>query len=124
MAKVTRNWIKRYVNEQPAARVEQLVGRALVALLKRQTAGEQASNNTKEENALGFSASDAKSGSITAKSFIKNGKLLPWQIEKWTKATGNGFPRIAKYARQLNEIAGEKSVVNQRNAYREASRAG
>lgn len=105
MAKVTRDWIKRYVETQPAAKVEEMVGRALIRLLERQTREEQQVNDTREDNAIGFSAADAKSGSITAKTFIKNGKLLDWQLEKWTKPGRNGYPRIAKYARQLNDVA-------------------
>ncbi|RKZ15598.1 hypothetical protein DRQ53_08595 [bacterium] len=106
---VTRDWLKTYVETQPRQKVEQMIGRALVALLKRQTADEQASNDTREENGIGFSGADARSGSITAKSYIKNkGKLLDWQMEKWTKPARNGYPRISKYHRQLNEIALEK----------------
>ena len=119
---VTRKWLKTYVETQPRAKVEKMVGRALVALLNRQTAEEQTSNDTREENGIGFSGADARSGSITAKSFIKyNGKLLDWQLDKWTKAARNGYPRISKYHRQLNEIALEKQP--RRNEPKGCSRA-
>ncbi|RLD77631.1 MAG: hypothetical protein DRJ15_13170 [Bacteroidetes bacterium] len=111
---VSRDWIKTYVETQPRAKVEAMVGRALVALLKRQTSAEQHSNVTNEENGIGFSGADARSGSLSAKSFIKNkGKLLDWQLGKWTKPARNGYPRIAKYHRQLNEIARAKRPAQQ-----------
>ena len=106
---VTREWLKAYVENQPRHKVEAMVGRALVALMARQTAEEQAGNDTREDNGVGFSGADARSGTLTAKSFIKyRGKLLDWQLGKWTKAASNGYPRISKYHRQLNEIALEK----------------
>jgi hypothetical protein len=88
--------------------VETVVGRALLALLQRQTADEQRAADTREHNGVGFSGADAKSGTLTAKSFVKNGGLLDWQLEKWTKLASNGYPRLAKYAKQLNEIALER----------------
>jgi len=101
-----------------------MVGRALVALLKRQTNEEQNSNDTREENGIGFSGADARSGSLTAKSFIKyKGRLLDWQLDKWTKATRNGYPRISKYHRQLNEIALEKKPAQGRVESKGCSRA-
>ncbi len=85
-----------------------VVGRALVILLKRQTQEESAVNATKEENDVGFASNDARHGSISAKSYIKYGKLFDNQLEYWTKTMANGYPRIAKYHRQLNEAAVQK----------------
>lgn len=87
----------------------QVIGRALCALLERQIGDEQSSNQTKLHNGIGFQPADAYSGSMTAKYFRKHGTLLDWQIEKWMKPTSTGKPRIAKYVRQLNEIANEKA---------------
>lgn len=87
---------------------KQYVGRALVALFNRQLEDEKSDNKTKTTNFLGFSKSDAKSGSITAKYFLKHRTLLDWQLESWTKDF-RGNPRIVKYHRQLNEIANRKA---------------
>ena len=87
----------------------QIIGRALVALFDRQTGDEQERNQTRHENDLGFQHSDAKRGTITAKYFLKHRTLQDWQIEPWLAPQGaKGYPRIAKYSRQLNEIALEK----------------
>lgn len=85
-----------------------VIGRALVALFHRQVEDEKISNDTKHHNLQGFTPADAYIGTITAKYFLKHRTLLDWQIDKWTKVTATGYPRIAKYSRQLNEVANEK----------------
>lgn len=85
-----------------------VIGRALVALFERQTASEQSSDATTAANNVGFAGSDARGGSLTAKSYMKNKTLAPWQVERWMRIGKNGFPRICKYANQLNDIAMEK----------------
>ncbi len=85
----------------------QVVGRALVALFRRQTEDERTANATKHDNSVGFSAPDAKSGTLSAKAFMKHGTLEDWQLAKWMRLE-NGRPRIVKYADQLNQIALEK----------------
>ena len=102
---VTRDTLRTMLRNPNPKYVEAVVGRALVALLQRQTADEQRANDTREHNGVGFSGCDGRSGTLTAKSFIKNGGLLDWQIKRWTKIAKNGYPRLAKYAKQLNEIA-------------------
>lgn len=94
-----------------------VVGRALVAIFKiNQTADEQSSNDTRQFNGIGFSGADARSGSITAKYYIKHGRLLEWQVDRWTALTKNGYPRLCKYAKQLNEIAVQKAAARQQSA--------
>jgi len=88
-----------------------VVGRALVALFKRQTEDERASNITKNVNLRGFMPCDARQGSISAKTFIKRGELLDFQLNHWMEQTSKGYPRICKYVRQLNEIALEKKAA-------------
>ena len=105
---VTRDSLRTMLRNPNRKYVETVVGRGLVALLKRQTADEQRSNDTRVWNAIGFSGADAKSGSLTAKAWLKNKRLLDWQLAKWTKPAKNGYPRLCKYAKQLNEIALEK----------------
>lgn len=115
MAIVTREslqeMIDNEINEDGSytPKLQHIIGRALVALFERQTAGEQSYNQTEEHNTIGFSGADGRSGSLTAKSYLKHRALLEWQIERWVKNSGNtSFSRITKYHRQLNEIATAK----------------
>lgn len=108
---VTRDTLNKMLRNPNRKYVETVVGRALVALLKRQTADEQRSNDTREHNSIGFSGADGRSGTLTAKTYIGRGTLLDWQLERWLKPAKNGYPRICKYAKQLNEIALEKEVA-------------
>jgi hypothetical protein len=85
-----------------------IVGRALVALFDRQTQDEKAVNDTNKLNTVGFSAADAKSGSLTAKFYLKHNRLEDWQVEKWTRLI-KGYARLCKYARQLNDVAVRKA---------------
>lgn len=92
--------------------VERVVGRALWALFQNQTRDEKSMNATNTENGVGFTGADAHSGSITAKYWKKWGNLGyakgdKWRLEKWLKKAKNGYPRICKYAGQLNEIANQ-----------------
>lgn len=91
-----------------------VIGRACVALYNRQTTDEQNALFTKNKNGMGFTAFDAKVGSLTAIYFQQYGTLLPWHVEYWTKITPAGYPKIARYARQLNEVAMDK-MNNQAN---------
>lgn len=88
----------------------EVIGRALVALFNRQEDEEKAVNDARVLNARGFSAADAKQGSITAKTYLKRRELLPFQIDYWMQPMKNGNPRICKYVRQLNEVAQEKAI--------------
>lgn len=89
---------------QDEAKRPHVIGRALVVLFEHQTRSEQASNHTEVHNRIGFSSSDARSGSITAKYYLKHRTLLPWQVDRWMEDF-RGFPRICKYHRQLNRAA-------------------
>ena len=102
---VTRQWMIDFILNKERAAVVEFVGRALVGLLNRQTDAEQQTNETREDNGIGFTGADAYSGSITAKYYIKNKTLARWMVKKWIKPNKNGVPRIAKYHYQLNEIA-------------------
>ena len=106
---VTRDSLAAMLRNPNRAYVETVIGRALSALLERQTADERASNDTRINNSIGFSGADAKSGTLTAKSWLKRRHLEDWQIEKWTRPARNGYPRLCKYVAQLNEIAERKA---------------
>ena len=105
---VTHSSLTKMLFDSNADRRAQIIGRALVALLKRQTQDERTANTTNVHNNRGFMSCDARSGSIGAKYFLKHGTLLDWQVEKWMKPTASGTPRIVKYSKQLNEVANEK----------------
>ena len=107
---VTRDSLRKMLENPNRKYVETVVGRALVALLKRQTADEQAAADTRIINGIGFTGADAYGGTLTAKSYSKRKTLVDWQLEKWTKPAKNGYPRLCKYAKQLNEIALEKGA--------------
>lgn len=104
---VTKESLIALLNRNPEF-AKRVVGKALVALYQRQTAAEQNTDSTSESNNVGFCGSDAKSGSKTAKFFLKHGTLLDWQLDAWIRPDRSGNPRISKYHRQLNEIASEK----------------
>lgn len=107
---VSKQFMLDFLATKDEEKVMHFVGRALVALFNRQVESEKEANSTKIENNRGFSSSDARNGSITAKYYIKNGKLLDWQIKLWTENSFRGRPRIVKYSEQLNEIALEKKA--------------
>jgi len=109
---VTRESLIELLSHPNPRFVERVIGRAVVGLFKNQTAEEQNSNSTKQNNSVGFSGADAYSGSLTAKYFMCHGDLQDWQIQKWLKPNCKGVPRIAKYWKQLNEIANKKDNHN------------
>lgn len=89
--------------------VQHVVGRALVALFKRQTVDERVQHTASHYNSIGFAGPDARSGSLTAKYYMKHNRLEEWMVEQWTKDF-RGRPRLCKYHRQLNQIAMEKAA--------------
>ncbi len=111
MTIVTRESLQSLLNRQDPVFVSRVVGKALVALLANQTSSEVSGNSTEVDNGIGFSSADARSATITAKTFIKHGSLQDWQVERWTRPTKNGFSRLTKYANQLNAIAEQKRSV-------------
>jgi hypothetical protein len=110
---VTRQSLQAMLDQADEQRRQQIIGRALVVLFERQTEAEKQTNDTKEDNGVGFAGCDAKSGTLTAKYFLKHRALLDWQVEKWLKRGSNGFYRICKYAGQLNEAAVARAARNQ-----------
>lgn len=105
---VTKDYLKTMVEKDACS----TIGRALAALLKRQTLEESKNNTTSKLNGVGFSKNDGRIGTLGAKTFLKNGPLQDWQIAPWLKPDAKGYPRICKYWRQLNEIANERLHKN------------
>ena len=108
---VTKDSLRVMLRNDNIQYVDAVIGRALLAILKRQTDDEARSADTKYQNGVGFNSADAKSGTLTAKAFAKNKSLLDWQRNKWLKPAKNSYPRLCKYAKQLNEIALEKETA-------------
>ena len=102
---VTRESLRTMLLTPNRAYVEKVVGRALVVLFRNQTATEQHANTTNNDNGVGFTGADARSGSLTAKYYMKHQHLTDWQLDRWIKAEASGFPKLCKYWRQLNEVA-------------------
>ena len=108
---ITKSSLTAMIQSADEAKRAKIVGRALVAIFKRQTETERQVNATQVNNLRGFAPQDAKAGSITAKYFIKNGTLDTWQVDKWLKVDVRGTPRIVKYWRQLDEVARERAAA-------------
>jgi hypothetical protein len=83
------------------------IGRALVALHKRQTDDEKLHQNTCKKNGRGFRPCDAFVGSSMAEFYQKNGYITSKQAAYWRKPMKNGQMKIAIYANQLLVVAGE-----------------
>lgn len=101
---VTKDSLLKMLQEADRFKQEEIIGRALVRLLDRQTRDEVATTTTLHDNLRGFSKPDARQGTLTAKFFIKHGILEQWQLDRWLKPW-RGYPRICKYWRQLDEEA-------------------
>lgn len=102
---VTQESLQTMLDNPNKKYVMTVIGRALVRLMERQTEAEREANETREHNNRGFAGCDARSGTITAKFWLKNNRLEDWMVEKWLKRGTNGYSRLTKYHRQLNEIA-------------------
>jgi hypothetical protein len=90
------------------------VERALIALYNRQTATEQNAERTEVHNSMGFTAFDATIFTSFAKQVLSSvrpqgQRLSPRQLEICRKESAKGKMKIAKYARQLAEVANAKT---------------
>jgi hypothetical protein len=87
------------------------VARALVVLTSRQTADEQASENTRYLNGRGFRPCHARMGTNMAQFFQRHGYLTDKQIAYWRIRDRTGAMRIGIYAGQLLEEAQYKQAA-------------
>jgi hypothetical protein len=92
-------------------RNDKAIARALVVLNERQTESEQATQDTKYDNGVGFTPADARMGTSMAQFYSKRGYLTEKQLAYWKKPNVRGVWRICKYAGQLLEIAMEKAAA-------------
>ena len=86
--------------------------RALIVLNERQTQDEQASEDTKYNNGVGFTPADAKMGTSMAEFYARRGYLTDKQLAYWKKPNRKGVWRICKYAGQLLDAAIAKQAVS------------
>lgn len=110
---VTRDTLKAMLETSESKRKAEIIGRALVHLLNRQTCEEQVSSSTRTSNGIGFTAFDAEAGTLDAHTFKNTGTLAQWQINRWMMIRSSGYPRICSYHRQLNEEAEAKALRKQ-----------
>lgn len=90
---------------------DRAVARALVVLNERQTADEQASENTRYHNGRGFRPCHARMGTSMAKFYQRRGYLTPKQVAYWRQNDRSGRMRIEIYAGQLLDVAQSKEVA-------------
>lgn len=109
---VTKEWLATKIKENPI----KVIGRALAAIYKNQTAIEQSTTATRVNNGIGFCKPDARVGSIGARQFNAHGTLDAWLVKIWMQPAKDGYPRICKYASQLQDIAEQKKIRLNTNA--------
>jgi len=89
---------------------DKAIARALVALNDRQTADEQAHQDVKYHNGMGFRPCHARMGTSMAQFYTARGYLSPKQIAYWRKPSAStGAMRIEIYAGQLLLVAQDKA---------------
>ena len=93
------------------AKNDRAVGRALVVLTERQTFDEREAKDTKYQNGVGFTPGDAKMGVSMGQQFAKRGFLTEKQVAYWRKPNSKGVMRIAKYWKQILDIAKQKQAT-------------
>lgn len=101
-----RTWTEQEITDL-LARSDKAVERALLRLYERQTAYEQSAERTNDENGVGFGAFDAEIFTSFAKQLLKGWHLSSKQLAICRKPFGKNsqIPRIAKYRKQLLEVA-------------------
>jgi hypothetical protein len=95
----------------PTKTPAQVVGWAVNAIYEKQESDEQASKETLYKNGVGFSHSDAKLGTYTAKQYLQYGTVSEKIFQRWTALKGSGEMKLLKYAMQLNKIANAKKLA-------------
>mgnify|MGYP000438022525 CR=1 FL=1 len=89
---------------------DKAIARALVVLNERQTADEQATEDTRHRNGRGFRPCHARMGTSMAKGYLRFGRLTEKQVAYWRKRDRAGNMRIGIYWRQLLEVAEAKQA--------------
>ena len=97
---ITKEWLANKIKENPS----KVIGRALLAIYKNQTSLEQNHATTNVRNGIGFAKPDARIGTIGARQFAAHSTIQHWVVKIWSSPSKDGYPRICKYAAQLNTI--------------------
>lgn len=103
---------------------DRAIARALVVLNQRQTADEQATEDTRHRNGQGFRPCHARMGTSMAKFFERRGFLTDKQVSYWRRPMKDGKMKIEIYAGQLLEVAESRAAAkNQPGSYAASSAA-
>lgn len=108
---ITKEWLAQRLTVKPHL----TIGRALSTIHRYQTQAEQSTSSTRESNGIGFAKPDARIGSIGARQWDTHGGIQKWVVDIWMKPAKDGYPRICKYAAQLQAINQEKKERLQKN---------
>ena len=108
---VTRESLQSMLDQASPEKRAAIIGRALLVVFRNQTETEQSANTTNVDNGIGFTGADARSGTLTAKYFMKHQTLADWQVERWMKPGKAGFARLTKYWKQLDAAAQQKAKM-------------
>lgn len=103
MARQKKKWNKENIQLLISTN-DAALARGLLVIYGFQTAAEQASNVTNEDNGMGFNGTDAEYLSSVAQFVEKTGYLTVKQIPHVRKA-------MLKYWRQLAEVANQKEAA-------------
>lgn len=109
MAIITKDSLQAMLNSASRGRKVALVGRALTILAEKQTVTEVKVKQTIDKNFVGFSAPDAKAGTLMAEYFAKHGNLSDVQLNAWLASDRTGYSKICKYHMQLDAAARRKA---------------
>lgn len=104
---VTKESLAELLRSAEPKKVQQIVGRALLVIYENQMEDEKRSGTAAYANGIGFTVGDATIGCSNAAFFKANGYMGKAVIAYWTEIV-NGYPRICKYDKQLNEAASAK----------------
>ena len=104
---VTRDSLQALI-DQGGDKQMHVIGRALVVLWENQTEDEKATASTTKANGKGFTGYDAEWGTRNAEFYRHHMRLTPQAIAAWSRKGANGYSRIVKYHKQLNEAAKAK----------------
>jgi len=104
---VTKDYLRDRLTKPDCIKV---LGRALVRIYERQTSDEQQSESTELKNSQGFTAFDARLGTLAARQFLETGSIGIKLTAYWLAQDKNGYPKICRYVRQLNEVAVERRL--------------
>lgn len=107
---ITKDLLKHMILDNDPEYANRVVGRALVVIFESQDPVEKVTGESCLKNSVGFTAFDAKIGSIAAR-YYKRAHALPANLYAvWTQIDSTGYPKICRYWKQLNAAAEKKQM--------------